>query len=645
MTAAVGGISFPEIPISQLNDASWNARKSFDEVALQELAASIREHGVQVPLIVREVTDPDLDPKLAIRERDRAFEIVAGHRRFRAAQRIGLETLPCIVRDLDEDEAREIGLVDNLQRENVPAMEEAVAFSELLTRAGSIEAVAARVQKDQAYVAKRLKLCSLSLAGQDALRHRLITVDHALVLARLGPDEQDAALKWSIDRHAGVKVSVDKVIEDRVARQQKAQGAEKDSYRWRQTWEPATVQALKDHIASESGIVLDRAPWDLDQPEMIPDAPACNACPQNTKANAPLFGDLEIGEAKCTDGGCFREKTQAFVRLQARICAAPDEAKVPLRVSWKATSTAPRLDKETGAPSLTQVFKAGQWTEAKKKSCEHVQAAVTVDWSDAGERGYMGSGKKLRKPGEIIQVCVEPKCKAHPKDWAKPAKSSQREERVSEEDTKKLAEQREFLQKTENALRRELLYAILEKLELGAALRAVADTDEAAPEWRKFLLARLPKLSGDHLEALTLFCCQFDQAFRTTGYWLLQDCRLNKEGYFEAAKERPNVARDRKEAWALAKQARVDADAIAVRHFAAVGIAPAADVLYPKGPKAEKAWKALQAERAKAKSAAPAKTSAKPAAAKKLDPQRVKALKKRVRESVRAAAAKKGGRK
>ena len=468
MTKASAVISSPPsvkgaryVAIGSLNQAPWNARKSFDPASLEELAESIRQKGVLSPLIVR--------PEGISQDEEAIYEIVCGHRRFAAAQRAGLGEVPCIIRDLDDHEAQEVALVDNLQRENVPAMEEAVAFSELLTRLGSIESVAARVQKQQSYLAQRLKLCSLSLAGQDALRHRLITVDHALVLARLGADEQDAALKWCLDLNAGVKISTDAVIEARVKRQheaEKARAEEGNSHRWRHTWEPQSVQELKDHIASESGIVLDRAPWDLDSATLIPDAAACNACPQNTKANAPLFGDLEIGEAKCTDTGCFKEKTQAFVQLrlkEAEPRAADMNGRSTVRVSWKLSSTPPRFLKGFASldakqeftkdtPDPKQVFKAGQWIEVKKKSCDSARAAVTVDWADGGYRG------ELRKPGEIVQVCIEPKCKAHPKEWAKPkskAGSGTRNENSPE--ARAELEKREAQAKAENELRKALL--------------------------------------------------------------------------------------------------------------------------------------------------------------------------------------------
>lgn len=405
------------IALERLHAAPWNARKSTEEAPLADLAESIRQHGVQAPLLVRPwnasaegtVTD---------------FEIICGHRRHAAARRAGLDTVPCIIRDLGDDKAREIGLVDNLQREDLPAVEEAAAFAELLKRLGSIAAVAARVGKEQAYVAKRLRLCSLTPAAVRALGELLITVDHALLLARLGADEQDAALKWCLDAQAGAKTPVGKVIDERLDK-----GRKNENRYFGRVWEPQTVQKLKEHIEDDGGTALSRAPWDLDDAQLLPEVPACNACPQNTKANAPLFGDLEIGEATCTDGACFKAKTDAFVQIQLNALAAAPAKELGrasagdvqiLRVSWKMTSQPPRQLKDGGGANPDQIFRAGQWVEAKKKSCENARPAVTVDWSDSGGRGYMGSAKKLRKPGETLLVCVAAKCKAHPKEYEKP---------------------------------------------------------------------------------------------------------------------------------------------------------------------------------------------------------------------------------
>ena len=416
------GGTIRQIPLDLLDASPFNPRKTFDEAELAGLAQSIREIGISQPLIVRPLEIEGLvEPR---------FEIVAGHRRSEAATLAGLEEVPCIVRELNDAAARELALIDNLQRVDVPAMEEAEAFGALLESMAGIPAVALRVGKDLAYVAKRLKLRGLGVWQRDALNAKLIMVDHALLLARLGIAEQDAALKWCLDRNAGVKTPVDKVVKDRIDGK-----AGKQS--WRFAWEPESVQRLKGHIEEHSGRKLARAPWALDDAQLLPDAGACAACPSNTNANVALFADLDIEEATCADGGCFELKRAAFVQIALKSAALwpgkPGE-KLPLRVSWKETSTEPRfengvpcdgpkgLNNFTKVPKRTQILKAGQWVEAKKNSCAHVEAAVTVDWSDANDHGYMGSGKKLRKPGEVLAVCAAPKCKAHPKAYEKAAR-------------------------------------------------------------------------------------------------------------------------------------------------------------------------------------------------------------------------------
>lgn len=544
---ALGGMV--HIATELISAASWNARKTMDRAALDELQASIEQHGIQVPLIVRLISQ------------DGYYEVVAGHRRLAAACNVGLKTVPCIVRQLTDDHAREIGLVDNLQREDVPAMEEAVAFGELLGKLQSIANVAARVGKEQSYVAQRLKLCSCSAWVADALRAKLITVDHALLLARLGADEQDEALKWTLDTNAGSKTPVEKVIAERTKLRDDQGKKSRDGGFSPYKWEPESVLALKTHLEREGGILLSRAPWSLDEPDLIPDAAACSACPQNTKANAPLFGDLEIGAAKCTDGGCWREKTQAFVQIKLREAATqahnhmdPDKGQV-LRVSWKATSTAPRFDKaDKGAQIqqllMTQVFKHGQWLEigrGEKKKCEHTRQAVTVDWSDANDRGYMGGREKLRKPGEIVQVCVEPKCKLHPKEWAKPKRKDDDKCADTSAEQAKLTALRADFDKYEPAIRETIFDAICQKIDPIKALLAINDVEDDSPGFRKELLKLRPKLAGWELEAVVAFANHFADSQNVNSYYMVSS----------------GVEKDRAELWGLAKKAGVDADQVA----------------------------------------------------------------------------------
>jgi hypothetical protein len=308
----------------------------------------------------------------------------------------------------------------------VPALEEADAYAELKQRLGTPEAIASRVGKEVSYVARRLQLVSLAEMPRRALAERLIAVDHALLLARLGADEQDVNLKWCLDRNAGVKQAVEETIKSRIAQRDR-----KDRYT---PWEPESVVGLKHHIEQHVGRKLSRAPWSLDDAKLVPDVGACDGCASNTKANTNLFGDLNIAAATCEDGGCFEAKRAAFVQIAlSEATVKQDAGRGPaVRLSWKATTVKPRFSEakagavmvdESGV-NLLQTFKRGQWLEAKPKSCEHVRLGVTVDWSDDANRGYMGSGEKLRKPGQTLSVCIAPGCKAHRKEWEKPKAAS-----------------------------------------------------------------------------------------------------------------------------------------------------------------------------------------------------------------------------
>jgi ParB/RepB/Spo0J family partition protein len=258
MKQALVADQIERVAITNLRIASWNARKTFDPAGLEELELSIKAHGIQVPLIARPV--------------GAVLEIVAGHRRFYAGLALWekgdekFEHLPCIVRELNDDQAREIGLVDNLQREDVPPLEEADAYAELRTRLGSLEAIATRVNKQASYVARRLQLVTLGVHSRRAVDGKLISIDHALILARLGGTDQDEHLKWCLDTNAGIKTSVEDVIVACEKRVKEASGGKHFGY-----WEPQSVLDLKDHIESYAGRKLSRAPWKLDDAELVPE--------------------------------------------------------------------------------------------------------------------------------------------------------------------------------------------------------------------------------------------------------------------------------------------------------------------------------------------------------------------------------------
>ena len=317
-TAAVTQVLL-NLPIASIKPSTTNPRRHFDEAGLTELGASIAESGIQVPLLVRPLGN-------AVNTKP-TYELVAGERRLRAATKLGLDQVPCLVREMTDEEATEAQIVENLQRLDVQPLEEAEAFDELRNRLGSIAAVSAKVGKEQSYIAKCLRLLSLTLHSRDAMRGRLITIDHALLLARLADAEQNAALKWTLDRNAGSKTTVEKVVKERLAAQAEDEKDKRQHHmHWR--WECESVQKLKSHIESGSGVKLSRAPWDTNSDDcLLPDVVGCSECDKNTKANSPLFGDLDIDGATCTDGACFQAKTAGFVHIQLRKAGQDESAK------------------------------------------------------------------------------------------------------------------------------------------------------------------------------------------------------------------------------------------------------------------------------------------------------------------------------
>ena len=164
------------VPIELIRPSALQPRRRFAETELDALAQSIREKGVLQPLLVRPAGSDDGSG-------DAAFELVAGERRWRAAQRVGLHEVPVIVRTLADTEALEIALVENLQREDLSALEEAEAYKRLVTEFGRTQAsLAEAVGKSRSHVANTLRLLSLPAAVRDRLDEGELSPGHARAL-------------------------------------------------------------------------------------------------------------------------------------------------------------------------------------------------------------------------------------------------------------------------------------------------------------------------------------------------------------------------------------------------------------------------------------------------------------------------------
>jgi ParB family transcriptional regulator, chromosome partitioning protein len=162
-----------EIEIDRILPNSHQPRKVFDEEGLNELADSIRQHGVVQAIVVRTLEDG-------------FFQLIAGERRWRAAQRTGLLRIPAIIREADDSAALEIALIENLQREDLNPIEEAQAYERLITEFGmSQEEVARRVGKNRATISNMLRLLRLPPEVQQWLRENRLSTGHAKALLSL----------------------------------------------------------------------------------------------------------------------------------------------------------------------------------------------------------------------------------------------------------------------------------------------------------------------------------------------------------------------------------------------------------------------------------------------------------------------------
>jgi ParB family chromosome partitioning protein len=157
------------IPIELIQRNPSQPRQHFDEAELQDLADSIRRHGILQPILVRPISGSA--------ER---YEIVAGERRWRAAQRAGLHALPVVVRELDEAEVLEIAIIENVQRSDLNPIEEAVGYSQLMTKFGRTQQdVAEVVGKSRPHIANMLRLLTLPAAIQEMVRDGRLSAGHA----------------------------------------------------------------------------------------------------------------------------------------------------------------------------------------------------------------------------------------------------------------------------------------------------------------------------------------------------------------------------------------------------------------------------------------------------------------------------------
>ena len=359
-TQIINATEYRNVSLSLLSESKTNPRRIFEDAALKELALSIRSQGVLSPLLVRPLTE-------------NGFEIVAGARRFRAAQMAESDTVPVRIVNLSDAQALEAQLIENLQRKDVHPMEEAQGFRALLNLDEpqyTVEQIAAKMGKSPAYVTTRLKLTDLAPVVVEAFYAEEIGVGHALLLAKLQPSEQEQALSACFKEVYNGERKPSRIL--------------------------LPVRNLQFWIDSNLVLALKEAPFDKKDAQLVPAAGSCADCPKRTGHNKLLFSDIGGKLDSCTDPTCYQSKVAAHVAKT--IAAKPNLVQISTAYGQqKEGSTVLPRNKYTEI----RAEKPADRDEAKRpelKSCKFTTEAIITDGSEVGT---------LRK------VCTNPACPVH----------------------------------------------------------------------------------------------------------------------------------------------------------------------------------------------------------------------------------------
>jgi ParB/RepB/Spo0J family partition protein len=372
-------MSAPELkylPIAQLTESTTNYRRSHDEAKHQELVASIRQHGILTPLVVRQVTQ---DPNWM-------HEVAAGHRRLRAARAAGVETVPVVVRAMDDREFAEIMITENLQRVDPDPLDEADAYQEMISALGyDVTTLAAKFGKSETYVRQRLVLTRIVPEVRTALAEGAIELGHAVLLARTDEARQVELLRsellasYRMSRATHRETFADSlgVYDPEEGEVPEADAVVIDVRRTR-----TTVGELRVAMARQ---LLPLAPvkWDRDDATLVPSAGSCTACPKRTGANPALFEELDPADDRCPDASCYGVKKLAYLESRVRACRSQAPTLVVISTAYSR-----KLKDVVGLPVLKHHV---DWAPAKEGKRGNVPALVVEsghaleDWQHVGE--------------------------------------------------------------------------------------------------------------------------------------------------------------------------------------------------------------------------------------------------------------------
>ncbi|OCZ67740.1 hypothetical protein A7P23_02580 [Achromobacter xylosoxidans] len=268
-------------PRDDVIPSKTNPRKRFDQEALQELAGSLRKHGILQPILCRE--HPTETGKL---------ELIAGERRWRAAGIAKLTHIPVRIIAVDDLEMLELQVIENLQRQDLHPIEEAESYEALLAANKDnadygVNEMAVRLKKSRAYIYARLKLCDLEPEARTAFYEDKLTASVALLVARIPVRELQL-----------------KALHEVTTGETEEYYSDEDG--------PMSARRAAEHIQENYMLELKRAVFPIAQADLVATAGPCTSCIKRTGAQPELYTDVESADV-CTDPTCFDQKKKAHI--------------------------------------------------------------------------------------------------------------------------------------------------------------------------------------------------------------------------------------------------------------------------------------------------------------------------------------------
>ncbi len=357
------------IPLDQLRASPTNPRKLFPEAAIADLAASLKEKGILQPLLVR------LSNKAGI------FEVISGESRMRAAKIAQLAEVPCILRELTDQEVVEFQIIENVQRKDLEPLEEALGYQLLHDRFKyEYDELAAKIGKSKSYVYRRLQLLGLSEKTKAALAGGTLPTSWAEAMITLG----------------------DHSTQDQVV----ARIAGKQGYN-------GTIESLREfrELLDELRHKLAAAPFDTKDPDLVKKAGACAACPKRTGAQADLLGDTGKDDL-CLDGGCWTSKVNTHNAAIANAARAEGKKVITGREAENFHAYQHNMVELTGGK---YELKGKTWAQALEKTEPAAKARVkiTAVITDEGVKEFAKEADlRAAVPRSMFGATYAPKAKA-----------------------------------------------------------------------------------------------------------------------------------------------------------------------------------------------------------------------------------------